>query len=126
MNKNYTYGTTLLKINLESRITVIGGDSGAGKSFLGKAWSKCSDDVIYVNYSNFVDVETLIFAIEKAVSGKIFILDNYDLYDSKSLVQSIKNSKASFLIFSRERKYIRELDYKFAKIKYTKGVIEIK
>lgn len=111
MIEHFKYGDIQVDITLPTRVNVVSGDSGTGKTFLVKVLAKLSlkgYDVITIKHDNYKGFSPE--AVKKVSSNTLLLLDNADLYMSDKFKDAILQSNAICIIFTRSTVYFNGLN----------------
>lgn len=116
-----------VSVPLFDRITVIGGDSSTGKSYIKDTARAYYNDeakapVVVFDYTQTVDLDVL-----RALKNRLIIIDNADiLLDGKEEVSRHINSdnENTYLLFMRSENGIDTSIDNYAELRFNNGVLE--
>lgn len=127
MKLSFKYGTVNVVVDLPGQINIVRGDSGTGKSFVGKVLSQYKTKGLNIQYVNFSSYNLLSAEfIEKLSSNYLIVLDNADLYMNKSLAAAIVKSSAVFIIYTRSLEYFNRDNSNLCFVEYGNGKLCIR
>lgn len=122
--------TVRYELELCGRLTIVGGDSGTGKSFLStlvsnqKMNEKTMQNVSIFSYKSGITLAEFLTVMQ----GKrhLLIIDNYDAFASRKAAELIAGDEVNqYLIFARYARFLPVSKYNYRELLEQDGMITL-
>lgn len=122
--------TVRYELELCGRLTIVGGDSGTGKSFLStlvsnqKMNEKTMQNVSIFSYKSGITLAEFLTVMQ----GKrhLLIIDNYDAFASRKAAELIAGDEVNqYLIFARYARFLSVSKYNYRELLEQDGMITL-
>lgn len=130
-NLMITANAVIYQLDFTNKLTIIGGDSGIGKTFLTyviknmQLNEKQLKNISIFSYQTGIQLEEFLTVL--AEKGHMLIIDNYDAFVTKKAAELIQNDKKNqYMIFARNARFLPVDRYTYAEFIKEKNIISFK